>query len=189
VIFLENFYAAVLIIGLLLILTAIVLILIDKKNYKKDIKFITEKETALREIVADAEYLIEELGKLCDSIADQINNKKEELDIYMDNISRQLELKLNQIEKKTAGTVRLRKKPEVKHYIINAAAGEDKENDINDIIEREKNKQKRIKINDKYKKVVELLNSGMDEAEIACTLNISRGEVQMISRFIEKIEA
>ena len=114
-IFLENFYAAVLIIGLLLILTAIVLILIDKKNYKKDIKFITEKETALREIVADAEYLIEELGKLCDSIADQINNKKEELDIYMDNISRQLELKLNQIEKKTAGTVRLRKKPEVKH--------------------------------------------------------------------------
>jgi len=163
--------------GLLLILVAIVLILIDKKNFKKDIEFITEKETALREIVADAEYLIEELGRLCDSITDQINNKKMELDIYLDNISRQMELQLNQIDKRP---IRLRKKSNVKYFRIKT--------DIKKDIREKENNQKRIRINDKYKKVVELLNSGMNEAEIAYILNISRGEVQMVSSFMERID-
>ncbi|HHV97756.1 MAG TPA: hypothetical protein GXX37_15050 [Clostridiaceae bacterium] len=186
----EEFYVAVLAMGLLLVVIAIVLIIIDKINYKKDIEFIKEKETSLNEIVSDAEYLIEELGKLCDSISDQINSKKSELDTYADNLFKQLELKTNNMSRQLElqinrinndkKNIKLRKRTSVKRYII--------KDDVNKDIKEKENSQKKIKINDKYKKVVELLNNGMSEADIACTLNISRGEVQMVSRFMERIE-
>lgn len=167
----EGLYVAIMIIGLLLVLLAMILIWIDKKNFKRDIELVTEKETALREVVADAEYLIEELGKLYNSVSDHINSKKSELDKHAVNLATHLEQQLSQVEKKVYG---LSEKIEIKQENINTSTNKN----IKDI----ENKQKRLNINEKYKKVAELLNNGMNESEVAGALSISRGEVQMVSK-------
>ena len=179
----EGFYAAIMVAGLIFIIISLIVILIDKKNFKKDIELVTENTLALREVVADAEYLIEELSRLSDSVSDQINNKKNELDKHLSNIAAQLDQQIDQFEKKT---LKLNKKEDNRRRSKKISIRMNTSKVENGKAE---NGHKKYKMSDKYKKVAELLKNGVDEAEVARILDISRGEVQMVSRFMEKVEA
>ncbi|HOJ09598.1 MAG TPA: hypothetical protein PK733_03290 [Clostridiales bacterium] len=194
----SPFYTIFLIVGLIMLIVCTFLILEDRKKFINDMKQMEEKEKQLSEIVMDAEYMVDELNKLSDFIIDRIEEKKNELDIKINNISTQI----NFIEEK-AGELS-EKLDLVEKY------GEDSRQDIDnsmyaiDIVESCKNnkikdindtnsgidatskgkiKQGAIKnftVNKKYEDVILLLEKGMNEAEIARTLNIGRGEVHLV---------
>ena len=171
----DGIYTTILILGLILISTCIIIIFLDRKNFYRNITLATEKEAELREIIADAEYMIEELSKLSDSILNGINDKKSELDTQISNVTTQI----NQIEKRTQElNERINFSQEIKQ--------ESKQDSKQDI---KQNNVIKSKINEKYKKVANLLEQGVNEATIAHTLSIGIGEVQLVSMLLAKNEA
>jgi len=76
---LSGFYVSMIFIGILLVLTSLVLIFIDKKNVFLFKKSVDEKKQELIEIINDAEQMIEELNRFSTYIVDQMDLKNEEL--------------------------------------------------------------------------------------------------------------
>lgn len=75
----SGFYVTMIFFGILLVLSSLLFIALDKKKVFNFYKKLDEKNQQLTEILNDAEQMIEELNKFSDYIVNQMDLKNEEL--------------------------------------------------------------------------------------------------------------
>ncbi|NSW89856.1 MAG: hypothetical protein HPY74_04080 [Firmicutes bacterium] len=166
----NPYYTAMLLIGILLVIFCTVLIIYDNKKLLSYIKLADEREQQLREIVSDAELMIEELNSFSDYIVNEVEKKNVE---FKNNIQH-LEAEINNLNHKTEELFEI-----LNNINNNQSLLKDEEKDKTEIDSR----QSFISLNSKYSEVIRLSKEGMEETEIARKLNMGKGEVQLILQF------
>ncbi|MCR4434469.1 MAG: hypothetical protein QHH06_00905 [Clostridiales bacterium] len=87
----NQFYMSIILLGMALVVTTFVWIIYDKKKSLDYVKKVDEKREELINIISDSEQMIDELNKFSDYIVNQVDLKKEELCLCLQNISQQVE--------------------------------------------------------------------------------------------------
>lgn len=158
---------------MLLVIMCIALIIYDRKKFLGLIKLAGQKEHQLKDIISDAELMIDELNNLSDYIINQIEKRnlefKESIESYRSEINN-----VNQ------------KKEELLEILNNVCSSSEATKD--EVMSKNEtyNGGKFSMLNNKYREVVRLFNEGVEETEIARQLNIGKGEVQLILQFIKQ---
>ncbi|MGE5615200.1 MAG: DUF6115 domain-containing protein [Bacillota bacterium] len=190
----NGFYVSMIFLGILFVITSMVFLLFDKRKAFEFSKSFDEKKQELAEIISDAEQMIEELNKFSDYIVNQVDIKSEQLDKNLKDAEtriHELSEKAAAISASVAAAVNAEKSP---------AAVAARKMDIQPVIppviqERringglgvpdayaaaaEKN-EKVIPFRNKYSEVLRLSREGMGNLDIAKSLNIGKGEVELI---------
>lgn len=190
----NNFYVSIIFLGITLMAVAFVWIAYDIKRSNDDAKRLDEKKKDLAEIIADSEQMIEELNKFSDYVITQMDMKSEE----MNNSLKVAEEKIKQFQSKVSGTNEADAKNEIMVNGSSMAAGTKGEDFTfsykhemvidtldGDILQyilgtEDKHKDNVIPLNSRHKEVLKLAEKGLSDTEIAKTLNMGKGEVELI---------
>ncbi len=185
----SGFYVSLIFIGILLSIISLVLILIDKKNIFVFRKTFDDKKQELVEIINDAEQMIDELNRFSDYIVSQIDVKNEELNASI----KAAEQRIRSFEEKAGAVVAAVETAEVKiegimpQAAVNSTGAAAAAYIRNDIVNSTtssstsgKKKEKVIPFSNRYSEVLRLSSEGMEDTEIAKSLKMGKGEVELI---------
>jgi hypothetical protein len=165
----NQFYVSIIFIGIMLILVSLGMIAYDrKKGYDYSTKLIDKKEE-LEAIISDADQMINEMNKFSDYIVTQMELKNEEMSTSL----KVFEEKYNQL--KTMNSQSNMESIAVQQMAAIANSGISQVNKI-----QHKINEKVVPINNKFKSVIQLSEKGISDTEIAKSLNMGKGEVQLI---------
>jgi DNA-binding NarL/FixJ family response regulator len=165
----NQFYVCIIFIGIMLILVSLGMIAYDrKKGYDNSTKLIDKKEE-LETIISDADQMINEMNKFSDYIVTQMELKNEEMSTSL----KMFEEKYNQLN--TRNSQSNMESTVVQPMAVNANSVISQVNKI-----QHKINEKVVPINNKYKRVIQLSEKGISNTEIAKSLNMGKGEVQLI---------
>lgn len=165
----NQFYVCIIFIGIMLILVSLGMIAYDrKKGYDYSTKLIDKKEE-LEAIISDADQMINEMNKFSDYIVTQMELKNEEMSTSL----KVFEEKYNQLN--TRNSQSNMESTAVQQMAVNADSVISQVNKIHHKIN-----EKVVPINNKYKRVIQLSEKGISDTEIAKSLNMGKGEVQLI---------
>ncbi|KNY28351.1 DUF6115 domain-containing protein [Pseudobacteroides cellulosolvens] len=178
-----QFYISVIFIGILLVILAFVWILYDRKKAYDYTKNVENMKAALLSVMKDAEEMIDELNRISGYIYDNLDSKTNEIQGILLSVDEKIkELKSLPTQKSKA----------IKDAAENRTEGSNREvmgiqaiqlknftEEFNSL-KNTKPKSRGIVANSRYKEVIKLSQSGMGETEIAKTLNIGKGEIQLI---------
>lgn len=195
----NQFYVSIMFIGILLMLISFIWVIIDKKRHIDYREVIDEKKTSLVNIVEDAEVMVEELNKFSGYVFDEFEVREKNVKGLLNKLDQEIKEKtvvVNSMKitekaeeisfKKAVGENRI--SPKITYVQNNS--GRDK--DLNGIIEqreeisRENNyetepkKDNVIHLKQRYKKVLNMVDDGLTQGEIAKKLNMGKSEVQLI---------
>lgn len=196
----NQFYVSIIFLGIMLIALSLVLIAYDRKRSYDYSKNMDAKKEELLGIINDAEQMVEELNKFSDYIVNQVDSKKEEINVSLASISEQIE-QMNCRIKEKSGSKPVRGEKVANGSVIDIRTDNemmipDRKSDL--VIEnldikssspaltktykpQPKVKEKVIPImSTKHREVLRLANEGLTETEIAKRMNLGRGEVQLI---------
>lgn len=195
----NHFYVSIIFLGIILIVIALVGIAYDKKRAMDKAKQLEEKKEELVSVITDAEQMVEELNKFSGYIVTQIEKKNEELH----NGLKAADEKIGYIN------ARINEKRDIKiiggEKVVNGLPMDETDghrlvvSDIKADLNQERivhkspvqeeiqaqkvhsgGREKVIPINSKYSEVLRLADEGLNDTEIAKTLDMGKGEVQLI---------
>ncbi|MCX7708897.1 MAG: hypothetical protein N2484_03510 [Clostridia bacterium] len=195
----NQFYVSIIFLGITLITIALVWIAYDIKRSNDYEKRLDEKKKDLVEIISDSEQMIEELNKFSDYIVTQMDIKNEEMNSNLKVVEERIrylqakvaehnEIRLVQSEKVVNGSpFEIRTKAEYHDFVYrNDLVIDTLETEITPVMMLTNSKpQARVRdnvipLNSRHKEVLRLSESGMSDTEIAKTLNMGKGEIQLI---------
>ena len=156
----------ILLIGWSLVIFCTILIIYDNKKLLSYIKLADERERQLKEVVHDAELMMEELNKFSDYIMNEVEKKKNEYQ----NIIQYAEAEIGKLNQKTGELLN-----SLNSIHKNTSFSKEEKSGDNLILE-----EKSVPLNSKYSEVLRLSGEGMEETEIARRLCMGKGEVQLI---------
>lgn len=169
---LNPYSVFILLTGLSLAIFCIVIIIHDNKKLLSHIKFAEEREQQLKEVISDAELVIEELNKISDYIVNEMEKKKKE---YQDTMQC-IESDINKLNEKR--TELLNSLSEIrKDRAFSKNPKRKKSKDKPDLVDL---KVEPFSLNSKYSEVLRLSREGMEVTEIARRLSMGKGEVQLV---------
>ncbi|MCX7747026.1 MAG: hypothetical protein N2645_09070 [Clostridia bacterium] len=186
----NSFYLSIMTLGILLVLISLALVFYDRKRAIDHASLIDEKKVALEGLMKEAEEMIEELNKFSDYIVTQIDSKNDEVCKMMETLEnriQQVNTKIN--EEKGVKKLKGEKNTVIGNANILARAEETKRTAAGNPLPatqaenlriQTKARDKVIPINSRYKEVIQLAESGVDETEIAKMLNMGKGEIELI---------
>jgi hypothetical protein len=173
----------------MLVIVCIALIAYDRKRSIDYTSQIDSKKEELIGIMSDAEQMIEELNKFSDYIVTRMDLKNEEITQCIKSFEERME-KVNSKKPKKVKSEPLQLDKavdggfsEIEEAVGSGKSNQNKEIIINDTILEDKtslNNQKVIPMNNKFKNVIRLSQQGLDDTAIAKSMNIGKGEVQLI---------
>jgi ATP/maltotriose-dependent transcriptional regulator MalT len=167
----NQFYISIVFLGIILIITALVWIALDKRKAHVDAKQIEEKKNELIRVIEDAEQMLLELNKFSDYIVTQINEKNDQLNDklneFEDRVSR-----INIEQSKTQDLIL------DNSFFDNREKGTEFQSNNYDKVK--KKDEKVIPINIRHKEILQLSSTGLSDTEIAKRLNMGKGEIQLI---------
>lgn len=158
----NQFYLGTSILGILLILGAILLIMMDKKKSLDYALRVEEEKNELIKVVADSEQMLEELNRFSDYVINQVEKKSSQLEALLHQCDETLSKPVAEVQRVNS--------VEVKEAVAPAAPDQ--------MMGSEQRKSEAQ--NNRHKEVLELIEKGMSDAEIAKALNMGKGEVQLI---------
>lgn len=192
----NSFYVSIIFLGITLIAIALVWIAYDVKRSNDYEKRLDEKKKDLVEIIEDSEEMIEELNKFSDYIVTQMDIKNEE----MNNNLRAVEERIKQLHKQVSESseivIQKEKVVNGRAFEIRSKAEVSPVSYNNDLVVdtlridmpqaaagapgRQVPKNNVIQLNSRHKEVLRLSENGLSDTEIAKTLNMGKGEIQLI---------
>jgi len=181
--------------GILFVILSLVCLFLDKKKVFEFSKSFENKKQQLTEIINDAEQMIEELNKFSDYIVSQMDLKSEQLDKNL----KDAEARIRELSERAAAigrsntcqidTVAISGKRSRAHVAVRAIGPQTpvhKENGNHEMVTASSDAQeigkndKVIPFHSKYSEVLRLSREGMGNHDIAKSLNIGKGEVELI---------
>jgi regulator of replication initiation timing len=192
---LNGFYVSMIFLGMLFVVFSLVCLFLDKKKVFEFFKSFENKKKELVEIINDAEQMIEELNKFSDYIVNQIDLKNEQLNKSL----KDTEAKIHQLSEKAAAiggsasvsidTTAINVKRQKAHAGLRALVSQppirkvNSKNEMDDSVSNTQEtgtKDKVVPFHSKYSEVLRLYREGMGNLDIAKSLNIGKGEVELI---------
>lgn len=168
------FFICIILIGVLMTAVAMIWMVIEKKRSRDYRLEINERVHELRQVVEDAEQLLDELNSFSNYIVTRMEEKQQEVESIIQAADRWLDL-FEQIDIQLE-TPKQEKEPPVEEDmaimgpIPPTAAGK---------------KAKVIPLHEKKRQVIKLYKDGYDSTEIAKMLNMGIGEIELISRMVQ----
>ncbi|MGI6669443.1 MAG: DUF6115 domain-containing protein [Acetivibrionales bacterium] len=191
----NGFYVSMIFLGMLFVVFSLVCLFLDKKKVFEFFKSFENKKKELVEIINDAEQMIEELNKFSDYIVNQIDLKNEQLNKSL----KDTEAKIHQLSEKAAAiggsasvsidTTAINVKRQKAHAGLRALVSQppirkvNSKNEMDDSVSNTQEtgtKDKVVPFHSKYSEVLRLYREGMGNLDIAKSLNIGKGEVELI---------
>ena len=189
--------------GVAIVCAAVVLIISDIKKNKELVRVAEAERNELQSIIDDAELMVDELNNFSDYIISQIEQKNSEVGQHMSKLDEKLKKVMEtQVRMDLSGArfkgvkyaedIADNKAEKTKRLVFKMAqrsrgssSAENKPYDIRLIKEKGAPKSAResaldLVNNKKYGNVLKYSKEGMSEAEIARSLNIGKGEVELI---------
>lgn len=168
----NSFYVCIIFSGILLILISMILIAYDRKKGYDYTEKLEDKKFELETVISDADQMISEMNKFSDYIVTQIELKNEELNTNL----KMAEERFERLEARISQSQNIESslQPEILQEV--AVNG----NNYEPFKVHYKTRDKVVPINHKFKKVIQLSEDGISHTEIAKTLNMGKGEVQLI---------
>jgi ATP/maltotriose-dependent transcriptional regulator MalT len=158
----NQFYLGTSIFGILLIIGTLVVILFDKKKSLDYASKMEEEKNELIKVIADSEQMLEELNRFSDYVISQVEKKSTQLAALLRQCDEELP--------KQATDVQGENPLEIKEPAVSAGVAKGEE----------PKRSKTELTNTRHKDVLELVERGMSDTEIAKALNMGKGEVQLI---------
>lgn len=191
-----NFYVTMVFLGIVLVTVSLIMVIFDRKKVFSFTKSFDEKKQELVEIISDAEQMIEELNRFSDYIVTQMDLKNEELRVNLKNADEDLkalgqkaqEIRLD-IAASTSGQVQRNEYkpaaavngnlPEAVSMPVDATYMPNA--DIyQPFRQAAKKTEKVIPMKNRYSEVLHLAETGLSELDIARSLGMGKGEVELI---------
>jgi hypothetical protein len=172
-----GFFSGLILVGISLIIISIILVMYDRKRDVEEKEEFVSLKRELRSLLEDSNDMVDELNKFSDYIVTTVDEKCTEFRNLM---------------KDAPDKNATFKEPEVKSEAIQAPAIFERSTDENIIILDDNSFSEDIEptpavseaknngVNPKHSEVMRLFESGMSDIEIARTLNMGKGEVQLI---------
>lgn len=173
----EIFYICVILVGICIVFFALIWMAVEKKNARDYRLELDEREHELRQVIEDAEQLLNELNNFSGYIVDRLEEKQKSIEDL-----------LARIDEKTGN-------------LSNAEIIQPANNAVDDIKEPDKTegentpcseeayagflqgkKGKLISLDERKNEVIKLYKKGISSTEIARMLNMGKGEIELISR-------
>ena len=192
---LNGFYVSLIFLGMLFVIFSLVCLFLDKIKVFEFSRSFESKKQELAEIINDAEQMIEELNKFSDYIVSRMDLKSEQLNKNL----KDAEIRINELSDRVAAIGRsadasidaaainrggrpahaaarvmspqLPIQKVISNYEIAVSAANARETGQNDKV---------IPFRSKYSEVLRLSREGMENLDIAKSLNIGKGEVELI---------
>jgi F0F1-type ATP synthase membrane subunit b/b' len=164
---LNPYSVLILLTGLALATFCVVLIIYDNKKLLSYIKLTEEREQQLKEVISDAELIIEELNKFSDYIMNEMEKKKNE---YQDTMQC-IETDIGKLNQKTGELLNSLNSIQKDTALLKEEKSKDKQRGLQD---------EPLSLNSKYSEVLRLSREGVEAAEIARRLCMGKGEVQLV---------
>ena len=195
----NSFYVSIVFIGIMLILISLVLVAYDKKKSFDYTGKLDDKKEELTSIIADADQMIDEMNKFSDYIITQMELKNEEMSTslkVMEEKVRHINSSLS--ERSEEGIIRQDKvvngnniEARLNHenyhsslnYHVNLESPKIEVLNAAGIAAykmQPKARDKVVPINNKTNGVIQLARNGLNDTEIAKSLKMGKGEVQLI---------
>jgi hypothetical protein len=186
-----QFYVCIIFTGIILVLVSLGMIGYDRKKACDYSTKMNEKKEELEIIISDADQMICEMNKFSDYIVTQMELKNEEittgLRLFEEEVNRlnnriSVNITENVRESITDNFTEINAESIVKNDMaVNGRVFEPIIN-VNNYRNKvqSKSKEKVVPINNKYKRVIQLSKNGISDTEIAKSLNMGKGEVQLI---------
>lgn len=173
----NQFYVSIVFLGIILIVTALMWVVLDRKRAHDHIKHLDEKKEELVKVINDAELMLDELNKFSDYIITQINNKNDELSDKL----RDYEEIILDLDKKANGKVKPLMNSQASDLILDSAYFESKiEKQPQVSSSYSQRSDKVIPINSRHKEILHMAGMGLSDTEIAKSLNMGKGEIELI---------
>lgn len=195
----NQFYVSTVIIGIMFIIISLVLVAFDRKKSLDYASRLDEKKEELTGIIADADQMIDEMNKFSDYIVTQMELKNEEMSTNLKLMEEKISHVNSTIPEVIETEVSLRDKvvngsivePEYNrdHYTAQAHMGVRYDSTKMGVVNvgsvagyktQTKSKDKVVPINNKANTVIQMARNGLSETEIAKSLKMGKGEIQLI---------
>ena len=160
-----------LIIVMLLVTVCIALIIYYRKKFITFVKLADKKEQQIRDIISDAELMINELNDFSDYIISEVEKRNMEFRENIQNYQKEI----NYVGQKAE---------ELQKIMNNVCSNPEMPKDEEMYKTETDSVDKFMSLNNKYREVIRLSNEGVEETEIARQLNIGKGEVRLVLQFI-----
>lgn len=171
------FFICIILIGVLLTASAMIWMVIEKKNARDYRLEIDERRYELQQLIEDAEQLFNELNNFSNYIVTQMEEKQQDVETVIKSADERLNLfeQLNDFQLEIPEKKVLKPVSEMMNAL-----------DIEPIvIQTTPKKAKVIPLNEKKRQVIKLYKDGLDSTEIAKLLNMGKGEIELISRMVQ----
>ena len=180
----NQFYVSMIFIGIILVLISLIWIAYDRNKGNNYEKRLEEKKEQLVGIISDAEQMIDELNRFSDYIVTQVDTKKDEL-LYnlqhLDELKNELKSSVQQTREETAA------EDEGLQDAAGHAPAASAQSSAAVVKALPKHKNQDNVINKRNYEVLRLASRGLSETEIARTLNIGKGETELILQLNKQV--
>lgn len=163
----NSFYVCIIFTGIMLMIVSLVMIAYDRKKAYDYSAKLSDKKEELEIVISDADQMINEMNKFSDYIVTQMELKNNEITTNL----KVFEDKYNQLNNKIIES-------NIEDVIITDVAVNG--SSVENYKIHSKSKDKVIPINNKYKRVIQMSRNGISDTEIAKSLNMGKGEVELI---------
>ncbi len=174
------FFICIILVGVFVVCTALVWIVIDRKNARDYRLELDEHRYELEHVIEDAEQLLNELNSFSDYIVTRMEEKQQSVE----SVFKAVEKHLGQYEyERVHGE--MNKIPEKwdeqpEQQVQEMAEAEQKQEDFCEVGIFKTGKV--IPLDVKKREVLKLCNNGVDSTKIAKMLHMGKGEIELISR-------
>ncbi|NLG88953.1 MAG: hypothetical protein GX494_07010 [Clostridiaceae bacterium] len=171
------FFVCIILIGIAIVITAMIWIVIERKNSRDYRLDIDERRYELQRVIEDAEQLLNELNNFSDYIVSRMEEKQREIESIIEAAAGRASLfeknndqvsNTSQSKSETVDTV---------SEIPDISLKQEEHPELNHI-----RKGKVISFDAKKREVLNLYKKGVNSTEIARMLNMGKGEIELISR-------
>jgi hypothetical protein len=206
----DGFFACIIFLGILIVISSVVFILIEKRKDIGIVQKINDKSYDLSTVLEDAEHMIEEMDKFSDYIMNKISDKQAETEKFLKEYTEKAasavnNMKNGMLNKEIESEIAVAQidsqavvaKKTVEKQVIRPVASKQKEmyfainSDIaiessflgkasGDGFEGLRLKEKVIPLNSRHKDILVLSSNGLSNTEIAKRLNVGKGEIELI---------
>ncbi|WP_024831349.1 DUF6115 domain-containing protein [Ruminiclostridium josui] len=200
------FYVTIIFLGVILVAVALFLILMDRANGKDFFKEFDRKKDEMFSLIQDSEEMIHELNRMSDYVVTVISEKNQEFFKKvkeMDNQDKAEEKSVSKIQEQTQIeepvvldqelstevdkinqqiNQDIQKLSNIQSY-KNMQSGKKQQNDsTNEIVDtkEENEKPSKLVLNSRRKQVLQLIEQGLSNDEIAEKMKIGKGEIGLI---------
>lgn len=191
----NGFYVSMISTGVFLIIVFLFFVIFDKSKTHSILKAFEDKKLELTEIINDAEQMIDELNRFSEYIVDQMELKNEELNRNLKDANQQINAISERFRKICVNiepdVLEISAMPDhkaVAPFVANGAAVNTADTVIASYnganactyAKSARKNEKVIPFSRKYSEVIRLSQQGMECLDIAKTLNMGKGEVELI---------